>query len=100
VAPRGGAIIWRAFQAAGAGYYLTLSAVDEPYTYVFMHLARGSMTVGIGDRVRTGQLIANVGSTGVASAPHLHFEIWAGKWGRGGHPIDPLPSLRAWDRGS
>jgi murein DD-endopeptidase MepM/ murein hydrolase activator NlpD len=97
VAPRGGTITWRAFQARGAGYYLVLDAVGEPYYYVFMHLARGSIAVSVGDRVRTGQPLAGVGSTGSSSGPHLHFEIWRGPWYDGGAPIDPLPALLAWD---
>jgi murein DD-endopeptidase MepM/ murein hydrolase activator NlpD len=97
VAPRGGVIAWRSFQARGAGYYLVLDAVGEPYNYVFMHLARGSINVRVGDRVRTGQPLAGVGSTGSSSGPHLHFEIWQGPWYDGGAPIDPLPALLAWD---
>jgi murein DD-endopeptidase MepM/ murein hydrolase activator NlpD len=95
-APRGGTITWRAFQAKGAGYYLVLDAVDEPYNYVFMHLLRGSVLVRMGDRVRTGQQLAQVGSTGESSGPHLHFEIWDGPWYNGGVAIDPLPFLLAW----
>jgi murein DD-endopeptidase MepM/ murein hydrolase activator NlpD len=96
-APRGGTITWRAFQAEGAGYYLVLDAVMEPFNYVFMHLQRASLQVRVGDRVRTGQVLANVGSTGTSSGPHLHFEIWRGRWSKGGEPIDPLPALLAWD---
>jgi murein DD-endopeptidase MepM/ murein hydrolase activator NlpD len=98
VAPRGGRITWRAFQAKGAGYYLVLDPVVEPYNYVFMHLQARSLLVKLGDRVRTGQQLANVGSTGITSASHLHFEIWNGPWFKGGVPIDPLPVLLAWDR--
>lgn len=100
VAPRGGTITWRAYQARGAGYYVVLDPVVEPYNYVFMHLQRGSVLVKLGDRVRTGQILANVGSTGGSSGPHLHFEIWNGPWYDGGVPIDPLPVLLAWDRAS
>jgi murein DD-endopeptidase MepM/ murein hydrolase activator NlpD len=51
-----------------------------------------------GDQVFTGQQIGVVGDTGDASACHLHFEIWtAPGWYDGGHVIDPLPSLQAWD---
>ena len=46
--------------------------------------------------MRTGQRIADVGSTGESSGPHLHFEVWVGGWYAGGHPIDPLPLLEAW----
>jgi hypothetical protein len=38
------------------------------------------------------------GDTGDADGCHLHFEIWtAPGWYTGGHPIDPLPFLEAWD---
>jgi murein DD-endopeptidase MepM/ murein hydrolase activator NlpD len=96
VAPRGGLITWRAYQKDGAGYYLVLAGQDETYNYVFMHLQAGSILVSKGDIVKTGQRLANVGETGAASAPHLHFEIWDGPWFAGGKPIDPLPFLRSW----
>lgn len=97
VAPRGGLITWRAYQAEGAGYYLVLAGEGEPYNYVFMHLQRGSILVDEGDRVRTGQALAKVGNTGSSSGPHLHFEVWHGPWSKGGRPVDPLPRLLAWE---
>ncbi len=97
VAPRAGLISWRAYQAEGAGYYLVLAGQGEPYNYVFMHLKQGSILVRQGDLVQTGQPLAQVGSTGESSGPHLHFEIWDGPWYHGGHPIDPLPMLQSWD---
>jgi hypothetical protein len=97
VAPRAGLITWRAYQAEGAGYYLVLAAEGEPYNYVFMHLQGGSILVKQGDRVKTGQMLARVGSTGTSSGPHLHFEIWDGPWFNGGKPIDPLPMLKSWE---
>jgi murein DD-endopeptidase MepM/ murein hydrolase activator NlpD len=63
-----------------------------------MHLQTGSIPVVIGQRVRTGDLLGRVGSTGASSGPHLHFEVWeGGGWYEGGHPVDPLPYLRRWD---
>jgi murein DD-endopeptidase MepM/ murein hydrolase activator NlpD len=47
--------------------------------------------------VATAQRLADVGATGAASGPHLHFEIWVGEWYGGGHAVDPLPYLRRWD---
>ena len=42
------------------------------------------------------QQIAIVGQTGNAAACHLHFELWLGKWYRGGHPVNPLPYLQTY----
>jgi murein DD-endopeptidase MepM/ murein hydrolase activator NlpD len=96
VAPRGGVIDAVSYQAGGAGNYVVLDASGEDYDYVFMHLRTGSIPVKEGQRVRTGQKIGEVGHTGDASASHLHFEVWSGTWYAGGHPVDPMPFLRAW----
>ena len=40
--------------------------------------------------MRAGQLVGRVGSTGMSTAPHLHFEIRVD-----GQPIDPVPFMRA-----
>jgi murein DD-endopeptidase MepM/ murein hydrolase activator NlpD len=37
-----------------------------------------------GDQVKKGQAIALLGSSGISSAPHLHFEVW-----KDGEPLDP-----------
>lgn len=54
---------------------------------IYGHASR--LYVKRGERVRAGQLIALTGSTGRASAPHLHFEVR-----RGGDPVDPLQFVR------
>jgi murein DD-endopeptidase MepM/ murein hydrolase activator NlpD len=94
VAPYRGAVAAVGYQARGAGHYVVLDSED--YDYVFMHLRTGSIVVNQGQRVRTGQRIGEVGSTGESSGPHLHFEVWVGAWFAGGHAIDPLPLLQAW----
>jgi murein DD-endopeptidase MepM/ murein hydrolase activator NlpD len=96
VAPRGGVIEVVEYQAGGAGYYVVLDGEDEDADYVFMHMREGSVPVVAGQRVRTGQLIGEVGTTGGSTGPHLHFEIWVGGWFAGGRPIDPLPLLQSW----
>jgi murein DD-endopeptidase MepM/ murein hydrolase activator NlpD len=94
VAPQAGAVVVSSYQAAGAGYYLVVRAVSGR-DLVFMHLLAGSLLVAPGDPVAAGQPIAQVGQTGDADGPHLHFEIWPGGW-RTTQPIDPLPDLLAW----
>ncbi len=47
------------------------------------------LTVARGDRVRQGQMIAQVGQTGNVPGPQVHFELRTGK----GRPVDPLKHL-------
>ena len=98
VAPRPGTITTVAYQAGGAGYYVIEADADGSRWYAFMHLEEGSTAVSEGEHVSVGQRLGSVGATGDASGPHLHFEEWIGPWQEGGHPVDPLPLLRSWDR--
>jgi murein DD-endopeptidase MepM/ murein hydrolase activator NlpD len=41
----------------------------------YMHLKPGSLRVKVGQRVRRGEAIALVGSSGSSFEPHLHFEV-------------------------
>ena len=43
------------------------------------------MVVAPGARVRQGQVIGYVGSTGLSTGPHLHYETY-----RGGVAVNPL----------
>ena len=55
------------------------------YTTLYAHLARFSKGIRPGKRVEQGQTIGYVGSTGLATGPHLHYEFRV----RGAHR-DPL----------
>jgi len=50
-----------------------------------------SVSVEVGDRVRAGERIGSVGSTGNVTGPHLHLEVRP----RPDHPVDPVAWLRA-----
>jgi murein DD-endopeptidase MepM/ murein hydrolase activator NlpD len=96
LAPYAGVVSSVGYQASGAGEYVVLDAADGR-DYFFAHCIRGSTTVLAGALVGAGQQLCQVGATGDATGPHLHFEIWNVGWRvAGGYPIDPLPELRAW----
>jgi murein DD-endopeptidase MepM/ murein hydrolase activator NlpD len=78
-----------------AGNYVVLRYKKLHQDYFYAHLA--TALVAKGQVVEAGQQIATVGDTGNASTCHLHFELWSGKWYRGGHPINPTPFLQNWD---
>jgi murein DD-endopeptidase MepM/ murein hydrolase activator NlpD len=44
----------------------------------FAHLQPGSLRVKLGDKVKTGDVIALLGNTGNTDAPHLHFHVMDG----------------------
>ena len=97
VAPVAGTVRSTDYQAGGAGYYVVLDGSDGR-SYFFAHCQKDSFAVLPGTAVGVGQHLCNVGQTGSATGPHLHFEIWLGGWrvNSASHPIDPLPDLLAW----
>jgi murein DD-endopeptidase MepM/ murein hydrolase activator NlpD len=85
---------WVSFQGS-AGNYVVIRNKKLHQDYMYAHLAtRASVTKG--QVVMPGQQIGIVGDTGNASVCHLHFELWLGKWYRGGHPVNPLPYLQTY----
>jgi hypothetical protein len=98
VAPVAGAISFVDYQAKAAGYYIVEKGSDG-YDYFFAHCQKDSTVVTPGLTVFAGQQLCNVGATGDASGPHLHFEAWQNGWrvDASSHPVDPLAMLQSWD---
>ena len=85
---------WVSYHRA-AGNYVVIRNKKLHQDYFYAHLATRASVVE-GQVVEPGQQIAVVGRTGNASACHLHFELWLGKWYRGGYPVDPMPYLQTY----
>jgi len=73
------------WNSGGYGIWAEIYHRDHIET-VYGHLSE--VIVKAGDKVKKGQVIGYEGSTGVATGPHLHFEIRVS-----GTPIDPLEYL-------
>ena len=54
---------------------LVLLKHKAPYSTAYGHLSRFAKGIKRGTRVSQGQVIGYVGSTGLASGPHLHYEF-------------------------
>lgn len=64
------------------GYVIILKHAKE-YISVYKH--NGNLLKEQGDFVKSGEVIATVGSTGeLTTGPHLHFELW-----NGGYAVNP-----------
>lgn len=56
------------------GNYIIMDHGNSEYS-VFDHLKKGSLRVKRGDKVKRGQIIAQVGQSGLSTEPHLHYEV-------------------------
>jgi len=99
VAPTAGVVRFTDYQAGGAGEYVVLRSVAGP-DFFFAHCVRGSTRVTESQLVAEGQPLCAVGTTGRATTPHLHFELWPNGWRTGAGnslPVDPRAQLTAWE---
>lgn len=68
----------------GYGNYVKIRH-NSTYTTLYAHLSRFAQGLKRGDRVRQGQAIGQVGATGMATGPHLHYEVH-----KQGDQVNPL----------
>ncbi len=77
-----GTVIFSGF-TADTGYVLILEHI-QGFLSVYKH--NETLFKEQGDLVKSGEVIANSGSTGnLTTGPHLHFELWSD-----GYPVNPL----------
>jgi murein DD-endopeptidase MepM/ murein hydrolase activator NlpD len=79
-----GVIIKKGYQKNGGGRYLKIKH-NSIYTTVYMHFSRYSKGMNQGAYVKQGDVIGYVGSSGLATGPHLDFRFY-----KNGTAVDPL----------
>ena len=75
----------RVISAQREGEYGNRVIIERGGPWQTLYAQLASFSVREGDCVAAGTVIGTVGATGLASAPHLHFEIR-----HNGQPIDPM----------
>lgn len=73
------------FDPKGAGMYIVVTA-DSHVRIFYCHLSAFHVVGGV--TVEPGQVIGLVGATGLATGPHVHFEVQVD-----GSPVDPAAWL-------
>jgi murein DD-endopeptidase MepM/ murein hydrolase activator NlpD len=89
-APRGtniyatadGEVIEAGYRAGGFGKKVL---IDHGYGYHTLYGHCSEVLVEPGQKVKRGEVIAKVGSTGLSKSPHLHYEVHVN-----GRPVDPV----------
>lgn len=89
----GSGVVKQAGPNGGYGNWV-LIAHDARISTGYAHLARFAPGIRPGVRVRQGQVIGFVGSTGLSTGPHLHYELHTN-----GRPVNPI-THRATVRGA
>jgi murein DD-endopeptidase MepM/ murein hydrolase activator NlpD len=69
----------------GAGGNTVRIRHNSVYSTAYLHLSKYAKGIKEGKRVRQGEVIGYVGSTGRSTGPHLDFRVW-----KNGSPINPL----------
>ncbi len=80
----GDGVVKKAQWAGGYGKYVVIRHNSE-YSTGYAHMSNFARGIKPGVRVKQGQVIGYVGSTGRSTGPHLHFEII-----KNGKKVDPL----------
>lgn len=58
---------------------------DDTYSTQYLHMSGFAKGIGVGTRVKQGDVIGYVGSTGLATGPHVCYRFW-----KHGKQVDPL----------
>lgn len=79
------------FQGDGGGYgNLVKIAHANGRETRYAHMQKFAIASGVGTKVKAGDIVGYIGTTGLSTGPHLHFELY-----QNGEAIDPLGTVTA-----
>jgi murein DD-endopeptidase MepM/ murein hydrolase activator NlpD len=88
-------------EPSGFGYYVKITHRINGvfYSSLYAHLVKGSLKVKQGDKVKAGDLLGTMGTSGMSTGVHLHWEIWKGQthgWSDDGKGfVEPIEFMKA-----
>ncbi len=80
----GDGVVLEAAFTRGNGYYVKIRH-NKTYATQYLHMSKFAKGIRRGARVKQGQTIGYVGSTGLATGPHLCYRFW-----KNGRQVDAL----------
>jgi len=85
-----GTVIYAGWKNNGGGYQVWIAHGSGLYS-TYNHMS--AVAVSRGAHVGRGTFIGRIGTSGWATGPHLHFEVWRGEIWSGGYRVNPLSYL-------
>ena len=70
----GSGVVTRAKWCGGGGNCVKIKH-NSTYETVYAHMSKFAKGIKAGKKIRQGQIIGYVGSTGMSTGPHLHYEV-------------------------
>jgi hypothetical protein len=84
------------FNAGGYGFYIVIE--HDGFCTLYGHMPK--LEVHVGQKVKAGERVGTMGTTGGSTGIHLHFEVWNTSfnpvWDRSKN-VDPAPYIRGVD---
>lgn len=88
-------------EGGGFGHYVIVQHKigKDYYTSLYAHLKPGSVKVKAGQKIEAGTVVGIMGTSGMSTGIHLHWEIWKGKthgWSADGKGfVEPISFVEA-----
>ncbi len=86
IAATGDGVVTLAGENGGYGISVT---IDHGHGYKTLYAHMSQKRVEVGDRIKRGQIIGHIGSTGRSSGPHLHYSLF-----KNDKPVNPRTLLK------